>query len=174
MRCAMTGRPMKDTSEGIWDDGEWISWDWINGQIEEQALQAEFPNANLDVVKVFHDLVALAQTYKGITGRYLQIWGELGELYAEIKFGVARHRPGTPGSDGRIGNDWIEVKTISPEKLTDAIQIKTAGNFNKILIVKINGDFEFTAKLLDRRVLGKSSRKRARVKWESNSDESDD
>ena len=165
MRCAMTGLSMRDTSEGIYDDGEWISWDWINGQIADQELQREFPKANVEVVKIFHDLVTLAEAYKHETGRYLQIWGELGELYAEIKFGVERHRPGTKGSDGRLGNDWIEVKTISPEKGGETIHVKRAGNFNKLLVVRVSEDFEFEAKLIDRKLLGKSKGKLAKVKW---------
>jgi len=112
-------------------------------------LRGEFPNANPEVVKIFQDLVALAETYKYETRRYLQIWGELGELYAEIKFGVVRHRPGTQGSDGRISDDWVEVKTISPEKLDEVIQVKRAGNFNKLLIVKDFEDFEFEARMID-------------------------
>ena len=163
----MTGRPIRDISDGIWDDGEWISWDWINGQLADQELQREYPKANLEVVKIFEDLVALAQAYKLTTGRYLQIWGELGELYAEIKFGVVRHRPGTPGSDGRIGNDWIEVKTISPEKASETIHVKRAGNFNKLLVVKISEEFEFQARIIDRRALKKDGRSHARANWES-------
>lgn len=166
MRCSMTGQPLRDTSDGIYDDGEWISWDWINGHIADQELRGEFPNANLQVVKIFQDLVALAEAYKFETGRYLQIWGELGELYAEIKFGVVRHRPGTQGSDGRMGNDWVEVKTISPEKLSEAIHVKRAGNFNKLLVVKISEDFEFDARLIDRKLLRKGSGKHAKLKWE--------
>ncbi|MBL8226327.1 MAG: hypothetical protein JNM50_13465 [Chromatiales bacterium] len=165
MRCSMTGQPLRDTSDGIYDDGEWISWDWINGHIADQELRGEFPNANLQVVKIFQDLVALAEAYKFETGRYLQIWGELGELYAEIKFGVVRHRPGTQGSDGRIGNDWVEVKTISPEKLSEAIQVKRAGNFNKLLVVKISEDFEFEARLIDRKRLRKGKGKHAKTQW---------
>ena len=165
MRCAMTGQPLRDTSDGIYDDGEWISWDWINGQIADQELRGEHPNANLEVVKIFQDLVSLAETYKRETGRYLQIWGELGELYAEIKFGVVRHRPGTPGSDGRIGNDWVEVKTISPEKLTGDIQVKRAGNFNKLLVVRISEDFEFEARMIDRKLLRKGKGKHAKLQW---------
>lgn len=166
MRCSMTGQPLRDTSDGIYDDGEWISWDWINGHIADQELRGEFPNANLQVVKIFQELVALADAYKRETGRYLQIWGELGELYAEIKFGVVRHRPGTQGSDGRIGNDWVEVKTISPEKLNEVIQVKRAGNFNKLLVVKISEDFEFDARLIDRKLLRKGNGKHAKLKWE--------
>ena len=165
MRCSMTGQPLRDTSDGIYDDGEWISWDWINGHIADQELRGEFPNANLEVVKIFQELVALADAYKRETGRYLQIWGELGELYAEIKFGVVRHRPGTQGADGRIGNDWVEVKTISPEKVSEVIQVKRAGNFNKLLVVRISEDFEFEARLIDRKLLRKGKGKHAKLQW---------
>lgn len=119
----------------------------------------------MEVVKIFQELVSLAEAYKRETGRYLQIWGELGELYAEIKFGVVRHRPGTPGSDGRIGNDWVEVKTISPEKLSEVIQVKRAGNFNKLLVVKISEHFEFEARMIDRKLLRKGKGKHARLQW---------
>jgi hypothetical protein len=64
VRCAMTGQPLRDYSEAIYDDGEWISWDWISGQLADQGLRQEYPNANLEVVKIFHDLIALAETYK--------------------------------------------------------------------------------------------------------------
>ena len=82
---------MRCSYHGIYDDGEWISWDWTNGQLADQELRQEYPKANLEVVKIFHELVAIAEDYKRATGRYLQIWGELGELYAEIKYGVVRH-----------------------------------------------------------------------------------
>jgi len=60
----MTGQPLRDYSDGIYDDGEWISWDWINGQLAEQELRKEYPKADLEVVKIFHDLIALAEAYK--------------------------------------------------------------------------------------------------------------
>lgn len=170
MRCAMTGQPLRDTSDGIYDDGEWISWGWINGQLADQELRQEFPKANLQVVNIFQDLVDLAAAYKQETGRYLQIWGELGELYAEIKYGIVRHRPGTQGSDGRLGNDWIEVKTISPEKLGEATHVKRAGNFNKVLVIKISEDFAFESRMIDRRLLGKGRGKRTKVVWGAHSD----
>lgn len=166
LRCSMTGLPLKDTSEGIFDDGEWISWAWINGQLENQELRHQFPSADVEVIRIFQDLVALAENYFHHTGRYLQIWGELGELYAEIQYGVKRHRVGTPGSDGRIGNDWIEVKTISPEKLSDVIHVKRAGNFNKLLVVRIDKEFQFDARLIDRRALGKGLGKHAKYRWD--------
>ncbi len=30
--------------DGIWDDGEWISWNTINYQINEQELRLKYPN----------------------------------------------------------------------------------------------------------------------------------
>ncbi len=158
---------MNDYSDGIYDDGEWISWDWINGQLHKQEMAEQYPEADEQVIQVFEDLVNAAIEYKSITGRYLQIWGELGELYAEIKYGLKRHKPGTAGSDGRLGNDWVEVKTISPEKSSEKIQVKRAGNFNKLLVVKISEDFEFDSKMLDRKLLGKSDGSHARISWGS-------
>ena len=163
----MTERPIMDTSDGIWDDGEWISWDWINSQLADQELKAEYPKARIEVLRVFEDLVCAAQEYKEATGRYLQIWGELGEIYAEIKYGIVRHAPGTAGSDGRLDNDWVEVKTISPEKGKNAVQVKRAGNFNKLLVVRINDDFEFESRMIDRKKLKKGKGKYANLSWES-------
>lgn len=165
MRCAMTGRDYPEFSDGICDDGEWISWDWINGQIYQQELAETYSSADPDLVEVFEQLVEAAADYKALTGRYLQIWGELGELYAEIKFGVKRHRPHTAGSDGKLGNDFVEIKTISPEKTKSKIQVKRAGNFNKLLVVRISGDFTFEGRMIDRCELGKGSGKLARFSW---------
>jgi hypothetical protein len=165
MRCSMTGQLLRDSSEGIYDDGEWVSWDYINGYLADQELKEEFPKADLEVVKIFHDLIDSAQAYRQITGRYLQIWGELGELYGEIKYGIVRHKACTPGSDGRCGNDWIEVKTISPEKGNDITEVKRCGNFNKLLVVKISLDFEFQARLIPRSALGKGTGKMAKYRW---------
>ncbi len=166
MKCSMTGIPIRDSSDGIWDDGEWISWEWIDSQRYAQEIQEEYPHASLQVIQVFEDLTQAAQTYHQCTGRYLQIWGELGELYAEIKFGLKRHQPGTQGSDGRLGNDWVEVKTISPEKSRTTASVKRAGNFNKLLIVRIDQDFSFQAKMIDRKLIKKGNGKGAKIKWD--------
>lgn len=114
---------------------------------------------------MFEQLLTAASLYKERTGRYLQIWGELGELYAEIKFGLKRHRVNAAGSDGRLGNDFVEVKTISPEKSKGATIVKRSGHFNKVLIVKIGEGFDFDAVLIDRKTLGKGRGKHARIPW---------
>ena len=165
MRCAMTGQPLSDPSDGVWDDGEWISWSYINDYLEDQALRAEFPQASLEVARAFLDLVDVASRYSELTGRYLEIWGELGELFVEVKYGLKRHRTHAPGSDGRIGNDFVEVKTLSPGKAGDVVLVKRAGNFNKVFLVRISKGFQFEARKIDRRMVKKGTGKYARVRW---------
>ena len=167
MRCAMTGQEIKDTGDGIWDDGEWVSWDWINQQIDLQNRKTQGNTADPALADIFDRLVKVATDHKKLTGNYLQIWGVLGELYAEITFGVRRHRPRAQGSDGKIGDQFVEVKTISPEKSTAKVLVKRSGNFSKLLVVKINRNFEFDAKMLDRSALCKGPGKRAEVSWQS-------
>ncbi len=95
-------------------------------------------------------LVDCAARHFKNTGRYLQIWGELGEIYAEIKFGLRRHRTHEAGSDGTIAGKRVEVKTISPEKVSDVVLVKSQGDFEQLLIVRISRDFQFQGKLFDR------------------------
>jgi len=142
-RCSMTGKLIHGPADAVWDDGEWISWDWINQQLHQQELKERYPSASIELIKIFEELVETAANYKDITGRYLPIFGELGELFAEITYGIKRHKPRTQGSDGRLGNDFIEVKTITPEKKSEKVMVKRKGNFNKLLVVKVSEDFEF-------------------------------
>jgi hypothetical protein len=165
MRCAITGREYPNPFDGVWGDGEWVSWDYINLQLAEQELSAEFPQAKQETIEVFYNLVEVAREYKEVTGRYLPLFGELGELYAEMKYGIRRHQPRTRGSDGKLGNDFVEVKTISPEKRAPRIRIKRSGNFNKLVVVKITANFEFESRLIDRRDLSKSPGKFVSTSW---------
>lgn len=164
IRCSKTGRPM-EPGDGIYDDGEWISWEWINGELYKQEVQQEYPQVNPELAMLFEDLVENARAYYHLTGRYLQIWGELGELYAEVKYGIKRHKPHTRGSDGKLGKDFVEIKTISPEKDGGKVQVKRAGNFNKLLVVKINNEFEFEGRFIERKQLSKGEGTHARVSW---------
>lgn len=164
IRCSMTGRPM-EVGDGIYDDGEWISWEWINGQLRQQETEQTYPQADPELAMIFEDLVENAKAYYHLTKRYLQIWGELGELYAETKYGIRRHKPHTAGSDGKLGNDFVEIKTISPEKNGEQVQVKRAGNFNKLLVVKISERFEFEGRFIDRKKMNPGDGKHARVSW---------
>lgn len=142
---------------------EWehIDRNWVDAQLEDEPEEDAysvkpirsrdgFPFSMLEQTEIFQDLVDCAARHFGNTGRYLQVWGELGEIYAEIRFGLRRHATHSPGSDGTIAGKLVEVKTISPEKTNDHVLVKGQGNFEQLLIVRIDRDFQFQGKLIDR------------------------
>lgn len=138
-------------------------WEWQPA--DDEAAENEDSPTNPELLAIFENLVETAVAYHTLTGRFLQIWGELGELYAEIRYAIKRHKPHTPGSDGKLGNDFVEVKTISPEKGTAEVHVKRAGNFNKLVVVKISDDFQFESRMLDRRHIAKGEGTHAKVEW---------
>jgi len=143
---------------------EYISREWIDskleGEPEEDAHSVKpgepfqsrdgFPFSVLEQTQIFQDLIDCASRHLKNTGRYLQVWGELGEIYAELKFGLRRHGTHRAGSDGTIAGKLVEVKTISPEKSGDHVLVKSQGNFEQLLIVRIDRHFQFQGKLFDR------------------------
>lgn len=143
---------------------ECLSEEWIESQLsgstaeDAQGIGASEPYQSrdglpfsiLEQTEIFQDLVSCAVRHFDNTGRYLQVWGELGEIYAEIRFGLRRHGTHTAGSDGTIAGKLVEVKTISPEKTGDHVLVKSQGDFEQVLIVRIDQNFKFRAKLIDR------------------------
>ncbi|MCY0963915.1 hypothetical protein [Parathalassolituus penaei] len=134
-------------------------------ELEEPELSNKRSPINSELLLVFENLVENAKLFHSLTNRYLQIWGELGELFGEINYGIKRHKPHTKGSDGKLGNDFIEIKTISPEKSVEEVRVKSAGNFNKLLIVKINEDFSFESQIIARKNLSKGGDRHLRASW---------
>ena len=47
-----------------------------------------------------------------------------------------------------LGNDFVEVKTITPDKRGAGVRLKRAGNFGKLVVVKISDEFQFAARWL--------------------------
>lgn len=141
---------------------EYLSSEWIDSQLEGVATKPfqsrdGFPFSIPEQAEIFLDLVDCARRHFDNTGRYLQIWGELGEIYAEIEFGLRRHGTHEAGSDGTIAGKLVEVKTISPEKRSDDVLVKSQGDFEQLLIVRIDGDFQFQGKVFDRAELKRST-----------------
>lgn len=145
-------------------DWQYIDSDWLDSELEQVpeddiqsrrpsgafSSRAGFPFSIPEQMQIFEDLVDCANRHYDNTGRYLQIWGELGEIYAEIKFGLRRHGAHEAGSDGTIAGKLVEVKTISPEKSSGRVVVKRQGDFEQLLIIRIDRDFQFKGKLFDR------------------------
>lgn len=141
-----------------------ISREWVNQELMNQSSgpanslkpketfksRNGFPFSVLEQAEILKNLVGCAERHFRNTGRYLQVWGELGEIYAEVRFGLCRHGTHQAGSDGIIDGRLVEVKTISPEKASDQVIVKSQGDFEKLLVVRIDVNFEFTGKLFDR------------------------
>lgn len=167
------------SDNALWIDGEWLSWDDIPdgddeefersrlAQLEYEAeLRFRYPKADIALIPVFRDLLELAQRYHQGTGRHLQVYGDIGELFGAITYGIELHRNYAKGSDGRLGNDFVEIKTITPFKKSDSVTVRLDRHFNKILIVKITEEFEVSGKLIDRSGLPKPQGNFVRLTWQ--------
>jgi hypothetical protein len=108
------------------------------------------------MLQTFKDLVDEARGKK-LTGRPREkVLGDLGEYFAAIMFGIKLHDdPIAQGSDGRIGNELVEVKTITPSKTRNVVRLRSTRNFSMVAVVKITDDFQFGARLIKRKSLKK-------------------
>jgi hypothetical protein len=160
----------------FWIDGEWIGWNSIldpedppSCHLEEleriAELRFKYPNADVTLIPYFNDLLELASTFHFETGRHLNVYGDIGELFGAITYGIRLNRNYAQGSDGRLGKDHVEIKTITPFKNSDVVTIDRSGNFNKLLVVKIDEAFQVRGRMVDRSKLPKGSGRYFRVKW---------
>ncbi len=156
---------MLGTDDAVWGDDEWMGRVEIDKQIQKHEWRVKYLNANLKLIPVFKDLIFTAQNYHNKTGQHLNVYGDIGELYAAITLGLKLHKNYAQGSDGRLGNDFIEVKTITPFKTHDKVLVKRTGNFNKVLIIKINEKFEICSQLICRKDLKKGEGKHISIRW---------
>jgi hypothetical protein len=161
----MPGATMLGPDNAVWDDGEWIGWDEINLSLAEQELRAKYPRADVTLIPYLDDLLKLAERYFRDTGRHLQVYGDIGELFGAVMYGIKLHSNYATGSDGRLGNNFVEVKTITPFKACDEVNVRLDRHFNKLLIVKVDENFQVSGRLLDRKELPAAKGKRLRVTW---------
>ena len=156
---------MLGPDNAIWDDGEWVSWDEINQQIQYKEWGAKYPNADRSLVPIFEDLLSTAEHYHNVTGSHLQGYGDIGELFCASPHGMKLNRNYAAGADGRLGNDHVEVKTITPFKNSDMVEVKASGNFSKLFVVKITAEFEIAGRLIDRKYLPPAKCGKIQVRW---------
>lgn len=162
----------------FWIDGEWLSWADIPSEegeefskshlakLEHDAnLRLQYPHADITLIPIFRDLLELAERYHIETGLHLQVYGDIGELFGAITYGIKLHRNYATGSDGRIGNDFVEIKTITPFKKINTTMVRLDRHFNKILVVKINEEFHVSGRMMLRRSLTKNHSGTLKLRW---------
>lgn len=156
---------MLGIDNAVWDNGDWIGQAQLDKEIQKHEWRVKYLNTNLSLIPIFKDLLCSAQRYHKLTGMHLNVYGGIGELYGAITLGMRLHKNFTQGSDGSLGNDFVEVKTITPFKSHDKVLVKRAGNFNKVLIVKINENFDIASQLICRKNLPKGDGKNISIRW---------
>ncbi|WP_170787069.1 hypothetical protein [Ruegeria lacuscaerulensis] len=166
----------------FWIDGEWISWDSIIdpdevrysrlAELEREAeLRHRYPKADLTLVPYFHDLLALAQSYFNDTGQHLNVYGDIGELFGAIMYGIKLHNNHAKGSDGRMGDDFVEIKTIAPTNTKEQTSVRLDDrHFSTLLVVKIDADFNVSGRLIKRTNLPRRDSKNIRLSWDGLAD----
>lgn len=146
--------------------------DWLNrgdiiSRVQRKEWTRQYPDANLDFLPHFDRLFSIAETYYYGTGRHLGVYGELGELFGALAYGIRLHKCHAQGSDGRIRNDFVEVKTLTPFRQHDKVTVKKSGNFNKLLLVRISDRFEIASTMLKRKELPHRGEKNLSIRWDS-------
>jgi hypothetical protein len=177
MRCAMTGLEIRNSGDGIWDDGEWISWAWINTQIGssepgspdntevEEDDEGEALESSLELL---FRILATKNHYESTLDEISPDWGALGEAYLAERFDVKLCSRHTEGHDGRLGDDLVEIKTITPHKRRVFVTVKRGGNFGVLAVVRITGDSGVAVRFVRRDQLPRGNGgKRIVITWEN-------
>jgi hypothetical protein len=154
------------SDRAFYDDGEWVTWSEIDGYLRQQEWAEKYPKANRSMIPYFEELLDLAEGYHNETGLHLSVYGDLGELFGAITYGIKLNRMYAQGSDGRLGNDHVEIKTITPFKRKDTVVVDTARNFNKLLVVKIDEEFQVSGRMVDRKHLPKRPGRFVQIRWQ--------
>lgn len=169
--------PLLNSSNAIWDDGEWISWEEINRHLElngpnsrpvGKARGFKQSASTQDLLERLDELVEEARDLEDSGQKSRIDFGEMGELYAQIRYGLKRHRKYAQGSDGKVGNDFVEVKTITPWKTKKRTSVRRSGHFSKLVVVKIDENYLFESRIIPRSLLPKGRGGKALgVSWSS-------
>jgi hypothetical protein len=155
-----------DNGNAISDESEFISWSESSRQFYRQEKCAKYPKADMVLVEVFEEMLSSAKQYFVQTGKHLQIYGALGELYGAIHYGISLHKNFAKGSDGRVGNNFVEIKTIGPLSVSEETTFKWARHFNQVVIVRICKDFIISSVLIARKSLPSRGTNKICLNWQ--------
>lgn len=153
-------------NQPAWTGDQWLSWGDINDPAHAVQIRNHFPYADPTHIAALQGLLHTAASFNVATKRHLQIYGDIGELYGAIVHGIALHRFNAQGSDGRLGDDFVEIKTISPFKKRKLVNLRMDRHFSKILVVQVMQDFSLQGVLVSRSVLPKPYLPKMILEWE--------
>lgn len=163
-----SGTKLEQNENAFLADPRYLSADTQSASIAKNSLGSIFQfglDREVPLVSIFHQLLRLAEHYYRTTGQHLQVYGDLGELWGALNYGIKLHKNYAQGSDGKLGNDFVEIKTISPFKRQNFVMVKKSGNFSKLLVVRIDENFNVEGRIINRRAIQKTKGSHLRVQW---------
>ncbi len=167
MTCDMMPSPKMTDPTLTWSRDQWLSWGDINDPAQADQIRFHFPNADPVYVAALQGLLRTAWSFNASTNRHLQVYGDIGELYGAIVHDIALHRFSAEGSDGRLGDDFVGIKTISPFKSWKVVNLRMDRHFSKLLAVRVMQDFSVQGVMVSRSALPKPDRSEMIIEWDS-------
>ena len=168
----MTIRPQAPSEDAVWEDGQWLPL--LDARDIEQRRS---PLINLDHpvpdappndtkrVAVYDALLLNARRHLKLTGRHLEVYSDIAELYATLTYGIKFARNEEAGSEGRLGKDHYTVKVIAPTNTTETVTVKMSGNFSHLVVVKIAPNFRVTGRVVTRKDMPGTSDQMRKIRW---------
>lgn len=120
------------------------------GSIPEFAIADSDLRTSMHRTAELQLLVRAASAHEQQSATSGQLWGRIGELYTALRYGVRLCRKCAQGHDGRLGNDLVEIKTITPKKRKLCVRAKRSGNFSLLAVVRVLPDQRFDVRIVRR------------------------
>ncbi|MBL4813046.1 MAG: hypothetical protein JKX69_12000 [Rhodobacteraceae bacterium] len=132
-------KPELDCNAAFQDDGGWVSWQQLGRKAAPQATLDQYPKADPALVAHFEHLLMMAKAYHQQTGRHLQIYNDIGQLYGAIAYGIKLGA----SDDTRI------VRTFGPDKRPQPVSDAALPGTARVLTVRIDAQFNVTSQMSD-------------------------
>ncbi|WP_373355619.1 hypothetical protein [Pseudoroseicyclus sp. CXY001] len=148
----------------LWDAVDSARRETFDPSLGEHELARLFPKADLALVPIYRDLLALAEEFEMFTGRDLGLWDQIGELFGAITYGIDLTRIGGKSTGGTLEGEAVAIRTIRPGG-EEAVTIDRAEPFEKLLIVRIDDTYQVRGQLLPRAALPSGESAEIRLGW---------
>lgn len=168
----MNTRPQAPSEDAVWTDGKWLPL--IDPRDTQEPLNPlvnfdhPAPSVTFDAARrtaLYDSLLTTAERHHKLTGRHLNVFGDIAELYATIAHNIRFGRNDEAGREGRLGDDHYTVKCISPNNTSDTVNLDMSGNFSHVVVVKITADFRVSGRVIARKDLPGSSDQLRKLRW---------
>jgi hypothetical protein len=163
--------PQAPSEDAVWEDGKWLPLIDVHDNDQDSPLinldhpAPVVPQTHAKRAAVFEALLLNAQKHLKLTGRHLDIYPDIAELYATLAHGFTFARSDTPGAEGRLGDDHYTVKVIAPTNTTETVTLNMADNFSHLLVVRITPGFHVTSRMVARKDLPGTSDQMRKIRW---------